>query len=194
MTLISVFGSRGGIGVSCLSWSIAKEMSAFAILDYSKSQSLSWVINGNKNNFDWPIRLSNHPPNTDLLELLEKATSIEGIKVFSGGIPVKTDLMNSEKTIVIDGEITCNNQVLLTSNLLQDLENKKVISGLSVIRQMQDGVPIQLLEGEFNYSYRSQRNVRKSINNGLGVIKNSNIQKVARLICADILRDTSSSN
>lgn len=191
MTLISVFASRGGAGASSLAWAIAREARALAVLDFSKSQGLGWVVAGDQQDFGWPSVLSNSNQQLKPSEIWLNAKQDSGVFVLSKGNPIDMEFDNNNEIVVIDGEIPSDLNVYLTTNLPQDLNRDSPSSDITVLRQVKDGIPLSMWSGHFDFQFRSQNAVRKSINHGLGLPAFSNISKVARQICAEFLSDTS---
>jgi len=196
VTSFSIVGTRGGTGTSTFAWAFAQEFQANAFLDYSNHQSAAWILKSKNVDLSWPNTLENPEKVSVYSQTLEQASQINGIKVFSGGVPLPIDVSDSSLNIVIDGDIMADYRLLHTTNSFQDIETGWAENDfhLIVIRQVKGGIPLKLINSKFNYAYRSERNLEQSIANGFGLPMKSQVSKVAREICADICRDLSNSN
>ncbi len=191
MTTISIIGARGGIGTSTFAWAIARELNATAIIDLSSSQTLSWIVGGPESNFGWPTTLQATTSFTvDML--IENANRIDEIAVLSGGSPLEITTHTTDKTLVIDGDFPADFKILHTTNAPQD--SIRETSQVAVMRQIRGGIPIALLEEKFDYTYKSETNVEKALNSGFGLHAKSRVRFVARQICADLFRNSSTNN
>lgn len=188
MVHISVTGTRGGIGCSTLAWAIAREMQAFALLDYSDKQGIHWIIGEPEIDFTWPKTLDSGTGSKDFLRLLSHAKTVNGIAILSGGEPIKFENCEREAIMIFDGEVSADLQIKLTTNALQDIQNDiaKLEKEILVLRKVRGGIPVSLINSNFDYVYQSEFSVGKSLANGLGLHSKSKVQQVARQICADI--------
>ena len=188
MVHISVTGTRGGIGCSTLAWAIAREMQAFALLDYSEKQGVRWIVGAPEIDFTWPKTLDSGAGSKDFSKLLSHAKTVEGIAILSGGEPIKFENCQNEAVMIFDSGISADFQIKLTTNALQDIQNDIAIleEEILVLRKVRGGIPVPLINSNFDYVYQSEFGVRKSLANGLGLHSKSKVQQVARQICADI--------
>lgn len=194
MQVLSVFGSRGGVGTSSLAWALAREIQAQYVLDYSVSQGLGWVIAGGEMDFSWPVLLPDTSHQPSFLEVLDSAQQFDGIKVLSGGTPIELQPPETDEVLVTDGRRFFGHEIFLTTNSIQDQSASTEDYKLKIIRKVKDGIPISMLEKPFEYVYKTETSVGKSINHGLGLPRDSKLQKLARQICEDIFRDSSVNN
>ena len=194
MVSISITGSRGGIGTSTFAWALARVSAAHALLDYSSSQALHWVIGKPDLVLDWPSTLDSLAEPPDIAKLLSNSNSVEGVQVFSGGQPIGRDFTGENKLVIIDGDCSADFQIHHTTNAFQDIESSNSKADYVVMRQVRGGVPLRINPQKFDYAYRSESNVSRSLNNGLGLHTKSRVQKIAKQISADILRDTSTNH
>jgi hypothetical protein len=185
---VSVTGTRGGIGCSTLAWAIARELEAFALLDYSEKQGVHWIIGEPELDFTWPKTLDSGLGGKNLLKLLLHAKTVEGVAILSGGRPINFENYQNETAMVFDGEIEADYQIRLTTNAPQDIQNDiSTLEGeILVLRKVRGGIPVSLINRNFGYIYPSEYSVGKSLSNGLGLHSKSKVQLVARQICADI--------
>lgn len=191
MTSFSIFGTRGGIGTSTFGWAFAQEIQATAFLDYSIHQSAAWIFRNVDSDFSWPNTLDSNSSAFQLLQTIQKAPEVHGIKVFSGGIPIPAVEVDDSLTLVFDGNRAADFRLLHTTNSIQDIETSWDQKDFRyvVLREVSGGVPTKLIQEKFNYSYRSERSVHLSVSNGLGLHPRSNVSLTARNIYADICRD-----
>jgi hypothetical protein len=185
---LSVTGTRGGIGCSTLAWAIARELEAFALLDYSEKQGVHWIIGEPELDFTWPKTLDSGLGGKNLLKLLSHAKTVEGVAILSGGEPIKFENCQNEAVMIFDGAVSADLQIKLTTNALQDIQNDIAIleEEILVLRKVRGGIPVSLINRNFGYIYPSEYSVGKSLSNGLGLHSKSKVQQVARQICADI--------
>jgi hypothetical protein len=189
----SIIGTRGGIGTSTFAWAFAQEISAYALLDFSEHQGVAWTTGKSNLDLSWPSALSSQISEPLFGEILEKTIEVSGIKVLSGGEPIKSENFSNSLNYVVDGDFDTDFQILHTTNSVQDLQINWKLSSKSVVvvRQVEDGVPLKLIEKKFDYAYRSERSVKKSIRSGFGLHHKSQVRNVAKEIYADFCRDTS---
>ena len=191
MPTISVTGSRGGVGTSVFAWAIAREISANLLLDYSNTQCLHWVVGHPELDLSWPATIVSPLENLDATKLIQNANRVEGIQIFSGGTPIAIEVFDPKQIVVVDGNLKADFYINLRTNLLQDIASFRDINQIVVLRKVGGGTPVSLIPFKIDYTYKSEGSVERSIRNGIGLHPKSKIQKIARQISADILRDSS---
>ncbi len=196
MSTFSISGTRGGIGTSAFAWAFAQEIAACALLDISNHQGAAWVTGKSNLDLSWPSALESHISQPLFSDLLAKSVEINGVKVLSGGNPIRSEGFSVSLDFVFDGQCEADFRILHTTNSVQDLQAQWVLKppAIVVVRQVRDGIPIKLIAKKFDYTYRSERSVNKSISNGFGLHPKSKVRTVVKEIYADLCRDTSTGN
>ncbi len=193
VVFISVVGTRGGIGTSTFCWALAKSLKTSLLVDYSTSQNLKWVTGNSDKDTSWPFVTSTSTP-VSLEILFSKAAKIDEIPIYSGGVPVALLRDEKKEVVIVDGNCDADFQIIHTTNSLQDIESNSWKTDLVVMQSIRRGVPISLLDQKPPYSYKSERSVKNSITNGLGLHSKSAVQKVAKKICEDVFSDIANIN